>query len=671
MIEINFKFKEKNNIIKSETTTYFNDICEEFARNQSLDIEDLNIFYKGTKLNLEMNLFVGQQFELELQNLNENPEPIKIELLVFEEYPYQIKFQYEQNQKIVKIKKTEKVKDVLERYASQIGKDISELFFIYGGNSIPKELYNTAIYDIMNNNDKNKKLMNILVNDNNIENNSINSIVIPKEEENYESSNIPIENNKIDMQKILLDQNEEIVKLNEISIDLVEQSNDKNKFFLKIFIILIIQYPLILLFFFLGFFYKLNEILLEKFSIGYELTLVICIYAILSIIFNEILIKKTKKSIMIMILFFFSIDTIFFAFSLLNYIESKYIIIALTLITLNILSMPINSLFIKKYTFLFLCLISAIFSFIGLVIFCTLWIKSLLPIIFISLFWIFSIGYQICWFYFNMKYCRINELFYSSILYNMAICLVIEKGFSIIIKYINNYIQNKIKGPPYLHISVLKIFSILLVQNILIFIFVWISFILFWENKKINELIPLIGIILFLLYELITVILLKWFRNSKIICHILNIIYIPIMIIIYYIFQKGLEPEYVLSFLLTVIFGLLSIILFIFYTNKTHFLLLTVISLVSNAIFIAIFNFLWLKDEMTLKIQSIAFGLLNLGFCITYFFLDVYIDNYLISVLILDSYPFVFPFCIVFSPLFPCFIYRIKKDKNFCKECIK
>ena len=524
----------------------------------------------------------------------------------------------------------------------------------------------------MNDDNKKTKAMHILVNENDIEEPlSINN-EIPKKEDNFRfPSDIHLEDPVIDLEKNLLGKNEEIKKLNEPLIPLVEKSNEKHKFFLKIFIILIVQYSLILLFSFLGFFYKFNEILLEKFPIGYELALDIGIYSILSICFNELLPVYNKKIFKILILTFYSIITIFFSFSLSNYFETKYIIIGLSLITLNILSLLIISIFIKKYTLIIFCSVSSIFSFIGLILFSALWIKSLLQIIFVSLFWIISIGYQLCWFLFNMKYCRIDESFNSSIIYNNAVFLVIEKGISFVVKYINKYIQNKITHSLHLNVEILKIFSILLVQHVIIIIFVWIGFSLGWnegikENEKNNGIVASVGMLLYLFYFLITIILTQWFKYNTIICHILHIIYIPIMIENYFAGTafKNVIPKHILSFLFIIVFGLLSINLFIFYTEKTHFLLLPIISLLANAIIIVIFHFFWLKDLLILKIYLITFTILNVGFCITFYILSEYLHNYLILVLYLDLFHFTFIIAVLFIPLLPCIILNIKREKN-------
>ena len=65
MIEIQFIFKNKKHIIKCENSDKIRDICENFAKEVSLDIDNLIFFDNGIKLNLEMDLYVEQQFNLE------------------------------------------------------------------------------------------------------------------------------------------------------------------------------------------------------------------------------------------------------------------------------------------------------------------------------------------------------------------------------------------------------------------------------------------------------------------------------------------------------------------------------------------------------------------------------------------------------------------------------
>ena len=59
----------------------------------------------------------------------------------------------------------EKIKEVIEKYANKVGIDISKLYFIYNGNKINDNL---ILNEILNEEDKRRNIMNILVNENNI-----------------------------------------------------------------------------------------------------------------------------------------------------------------------------------------------------------------------------------------------------------------------------------------------------------------------------------------------------------------------------------------------------------------------------------------------------------------------------------------------------------------------
>ena len=57
----------------------------------------------------------------------------------------------------------DKIKDIIKRYETKIGINITKLFFIYHGNKINDNL---ILNDIINEEDKRRKVMNILVNEN-------------------------------------------------------------------------------------------------------------------------------------------------------------------------------------------------------------------------------------------------------------------------------------------------------------------------------------------------------------------------------------------------------------------------------------------------------------------------------------------------------------------------
>ena len=78
---------------------------------------------------------------------------------------------------------------------------------------------------------------------------------------------------------------------------------------------------------------------------------------------------------------------IYYSFLFSSFIDSKYIVIGLSLIGIEIFSLLFN-IFLKKFETTFFLINSFIFSLLGLIIFSFFWIKYLLPILYISIFWI-------------------------------------------------------------------------------------------------------------------------------------------------------------------------------------------------------------------------------------------------------------------------------------------
>ena len=98
----------------------------------------------------------------------------------------------------------DKIKDIFKRFETKIGKDISKLFFIYNGNKIND---NSFLNEIINEEDKRRNIMNILVNEN------IKTI---------------IKENKIESKEIICPKCYEniLIKLNEYKINLFNCKNN-------------------------------------------------------------------------------------------------------------------------------------------------------------------------------------------------------------------------------------------------------------------------------------------------------------------------------------------------------------------------------------------------------------------------------------------------------------
>ena len=142
-------------------------------------------------------------------------------------------FNYNQIEAEIQSNLKDKVKDILKRYSNKRGIDISKVYFIYNGNKINDD--NLILNEIINEEDNRRKIMNILVSENNktiIKDNIINpkEIICPKCNENilikideYKINLFNCKNNH-EINNILLSEYE-----NNIDISKIICNNCKNK----------------------------------------------------------------------------------------------------------------------------------------------------------------------------------------------------------------------------------------------------------------------------------------------------------------------------------------------------------------------------------------------------------------------------------------------------------
>ena len=116
-------------------------------------------------------------------------------------------FNYKGVEKEIQCNINEKIKDILKRYANKVGIDITKVFFVYNGNIINDD--NIILNEILNEEDKRRNIMNILVNE-------INKTIIK-------------ENIKESKEIICPKCNENIlIKINEYKINLFNCKNNHN-----------------------------------------------------------------------------------------------------------------------------------------------------------------------------------------------------------------------------------------------------------------------------------------------------------------------------------------------------------------------------------------------------------------------------------------------------------
>ena len=197
MIEINFKFKNQDNIIKCDIGRLFKDVCEEFAKKVKVDLDYTFFIYNGVKINLAMNYYVGQQFNLESEDNKQ------VELIVFQEIPFSIVFKYKGVDYVVGSKENEMMKNIFEKFEKKANISLRNVFFIYSGN-IMENMEGKTLDQIINRLDRAEKVMTILVND--LERNSINEKDNINNEKLYRADND--DDNNINNDYIISNENE-------------------------------------------------------------------------------------------------------------------------------------------------------------------------------------------------------------------------------------------------------------------------------------------------------------------------------------------------------------------------------------------------------------------------------------------------------------------------------
>lgn len=272
--------------------------------------------------------------------------------------------------------------------------------------------------------------------------------------------------------------NDDIEMPNNIRENLIIQNIDpeileQRKFYLHLFTILLIQYMCAALFSWLGFYLKFNEpFIKDKKAMKIGLVSVIMTNLFMAIIAKEVLKKYSKSPYLIFYQIFSGFFIIYFCFLLSKFFEYKYIIISLSLILTELLAMEFQVLLFKNYNILLFIMSFSILSSIGLILFSAFWINELIPIIYILIFWIFSMAYVFLNIYILSKNCKSDEYFYACIVFNYGIFLLIALG----LKYIYNIIKSKINNFEYNVIFQLKLYSIFIIQNIIIILFIYVGF---------------------------------------------------------------------------------------------------------------------------------------------------------------------------------------------------
>ena len=77
----------------------------------------------------------------------------------------EVEFIYNGIKTMIQCDINEKIKNICNKYLIKIGKDIKDIYFVYGGNVINENLKELNINELSNNIDKGRKKMILLVNE--------------------------------------------------------------------------------------------------------------------------------------------------------------------------------------------------------------------------------------------------------------------------------------------------------------------------------------------------------------------------------------------------------------------------------------------------------------------------------------------------------------------------
>ena len=261
MIDIIFKYKNKDFPIEYNEPRKPKEIFEEFLNSQSLDKDETFLMHKDEKVNLNIEMYIEEQF-----NLIKKKNKKRLVFFVCKETPFQIIFMFSGKKVVLKVKLNEKMQHVLERLSLKARISLDNIFYLYNAKEFSYEDFgNKTVNDIISPLDREEKLMSITLEDE--ANKTIVSINISK----LPKYDISINNDSDD------DSDEFFNMDDSIEIDLLKET-EKNKikklkkliklstredFYTKNFLILLIQYIFIIVLTIVGFEYKFNEKIIE------------------------------------------------------------------------------------------------------------------------------------------------------------------------------------------------------------------------------------------------------------------------------------------------------------------------------------------------------------------------------------------------------------------------
>ena len=623
MMEIKFNYKNKSQIIKCNLTDLIKDVCENFANKNSLDIDNLLFVNEGKTINLNSGFYVEQQFKFFSDKKQKKLR--KAELLVIQKARFLVTFTEATETFPLEVNENDKMKNIFERYALLKKKDLNKILFLYNGTQYSyKDIGERTVIEISNELDKKENIMSIMIIELTEEDSYKSNIIALEGENNNDNYNNDDNNcqndNNNEVNSNSINNIDEHIKDNELEQSLSIEKNEtldpffysQKWYYIKICIILIIQYILIILFSFLIFYFQINisKIIMDidKYFIAFQ---AILFMSLVSFFYIKCLFEKRNKWYMLTFNLIYSLIIFYYVCLLSKYIHYKYIIIGLVIILIEIFTLFINAIFFKKFRLLYFSISSFALNIVGLTLLFLFGIKDLFPMIYISIFCLVTIGYYILWVFVSLKICESKEYYFSTLIFNYGIVLglawIIAKGLN----YIIDLILKRIKNENLEEMQFIP-FCILLGQNIIIFIVVWIGFHLGWneylknDSKYFNWFIS-INIIMNFILSFFQAIFYDNYEDH-IIWYIFHIMYIPMMIIYYNLFSCLLDEKFILCFIFIIVLDMMFSSLGIFIFLKDSYCILFFYCIISNLATIIPLYYFWIKNyEFIIYISIAAF----------------------------------------------------------------
>ena len=440
MINVKYKYRNKEGSIKFEFQEKIRDACLTVANQLDIDIDTIVVILNEEKLNVKSkktfedikNLYKLTKDEVEMIFYN---DPEKIVKIVID---------YEGDTREIKAKKEE---DSLFNIFGKLKLNMQKIFLVGGGEAIQEEDLQKSFKELnkIEENDEGEiKLLaynredsfglNDDINNNNIDNNDKTN-----NNTNDSNSNEKILNNNNNLNEKILDKinpndkildtnnpndkilnsnntDDKILNSNNTNDKILDVKDDKekekvkkiryvsvksNKLFLtKTFLTLKIEFFLIMAFTWLGCYFNINEAFIKSIGtmLGTFIPTIIFLFFISISLFSVLILKSDeeeeekerkkykKKKILIICILLYILFITFYCFLLTNFTQYKYIMMVLFLIIIDFLLLEIYHSYIETNEYFFLAYLPLIIvNILLIVIYRSIWIERTRVIVNISI----------------------------------------------------------------------------------------------------------------------------------------------------------------------------------------------------------------------------------------------------------------------------------------------